>query len=108
MGGKDKSYYRCSERAKGHSKCDLPLFRKELLEKAVFKATVDYLTSKSFAKWFCDQFNGYLERLKEGGDLASAKKEVEDIERKRSRLADAYLSGDMSIGSPRSIPFLST
>lgn len=93
--GKSMPYYRCSERAKGHSKCDLPLFRKEELERAVFEATVDYLTSKSFAQWFCDQFNGYLDRLKEGGDLASARKEVEDIERKRSRLADAYLSGDM-------------
>jgi len=95
MGGKDKSYYRCSERAKGHSKCDLPLFRKELLEKEVFKATVSFLTSRSFVEWLCAQFNGYLDRRREGGDLASAKKEVEDIGRRRSRLADAYLSGDM-------------
>lgn len=94
-GGRMKQYYRCAAKSHGHTDCPLPVMRKDPLEKAVFEATVKTLTSKDFAQWFCDQFNGYLDRLKEGGDAASARREVSDLERKRSRLADVYLSGDM-------------
>lgn len=90
-------YYKCKGATVKHTtKCSTPAIRQELLESYVIKVIADiFENSGNINKWAKDIIEVYNKKIGVTCDVATLKANLNDLSKRKNRLLDLYLSGDL-------------